>query len=162
MLATTGRVRSRALAAAAVAALAASGALAATPAVAATGSHHGAASAVRAADQSLAEQRVDALLSDYKAAIDSGDPAAPEQVRASYLTAECNARLHAWEDSEHADGVFQAQNIPVSWTTRYEGSGAGHTSVAVVFDWGGGHTSEVWYQMRLSDLLVSGVEVPSS
>jgi hypothetical protein len=150
------RTRRKALIAVTAVVLMGSAALA-TPALAATSSHTGPVAV--SPHQTGAETAVSNMLTDYITSIESGSPDfTPEQVRETYLTPECNDRLHAWEAVQHADGVLQAQNIPVSWTTRYEGSGAGHTTVVVTFDWGGGNLSDVWYQVRLSDLRVSDVK----
>jgi hypothetical protein len=134
-----------------------------TPALAATAPSGPATQAAQPAQpaRTRAERQVDALLTQYRSALQGTNPnMGPENVRQEFLTEECNARLHAWEEQEHADGVFRAQNIPVSWGTRYEGSGAGHAAVAVVFHWGSGSTTEVWYQVDLATLRISDVTDP--
>ncbi|MCC3766900.1 hypothetical protein [Streptomyces sp. UNOC14_S4] len=112
------------------------------------------------AQQSRAEVRVDAFLRDYRQATLHKGKQTPAQVRAKYLTPELNKRLDAWADLHDADPVFRAQNVPDSWTTRYEGSGMGHTTVVVTERWGSGATQDVWYQVRLDSLVISDLQDP--
>ncbi|RLU94600.1 hypothetical protein CTZ27_17940 [Streptomyces griseocarneus] len=118
-----------------------------------------AAAAVRA-QPSRAEVRVDAFLREYRQAALHKGKQTPGQVRGTYLTPELNKRLDAWAELHDADPVFRAQNVPDSWTTRYEGSGMGHTTVVVTERWGSGASQDVWYQVRLDSLVVSDLQDP--
>ncbi|MFJ1560759.1 hypothetical protein [Streptomyces mirabilis] len=80
------------------------------------------------------------------------------QVRARYLAPDLNKRLDAWALQHDADPVFRAQNVPASWTTRYEGSGAGHSTVVLTERWSGGAKQEVWFSVRLSDLVINDLK----
>jgi hypothetical protein len=112
------------------------------------------------AQQTRAEVRVGDFLGDYRQAVLHKSGQTPEQVRAHYLTADLNKRLDAWSSAHDADPVFQAQNVPASWILRYEGSGAGHSTVVVTEHWKGGHDQGVWYAVRLADVVISDLKEP--
>jgi hypothetical protein len=78
------------------------------------------------------------------------------RVRAKYLTSELDTELDKWAADNHADPVLRAQNVPLSWDIRSEGSGMGHSTVVVTEHFGGGD-QEVWFQVRLSDLKIDGL-----
>lgn len=116
--------------------------------------------AATAAERSRAEVRVGTFLHDYRQAVLHKGDRTPAQVRAHYLTHELDRRLGTWARLHDADPVFRAQNVPASWSTRTEGSGAGHTTVIVTEHWRGGAKRDVWYQVRLEDLTISDLEDP--
>ncbi|MEV8478107.1 hypothetical protein [Streptomyces sp. NPDC051173] len=150
--------RTRLCAAAAVAAVLLTGPLSLSAQAADTPS----ASSVTAAQQSRAEVRVNSFFRDYRQAVLHKGGSTPAQVRARYLTPDLDKRLDAWALKHDADPVFQAQNVPASWTTRYEGSGAGHSTVVLTEHWSGGRSQDVWYSVRLSDLTINDLKAPPS
>ncbi|MFI1797852.1 hypothetical protein ACH427_10895 [Streptomyces sp. NPDC020379] len=150
--------RTRLCTAAAVAALLTAGPLSLSAQAADTRS----APSATAAQQSRAEVRVNSFFRDYRQAVLHKGGSTPAQVRARYLTPDLNKRLDAWALKHDADPVFQAQNVPASWKTRYEGSGAGHATVVLTEHWSGGRSQDVWYAVRLSDLTVNDLKAPPS
>jgi hypothetical protein len=115
---------------------------------------------VTVAAQSRAEVRVNSFFRDYRQAVLHKGPSTPAQVRARYLTPDLNKRLDAWALKHDADPVFQAQNVPASWTTLYEGSGAGHSTIVLTEHWSGGKSQDVWYSVRLADLVINDLKAP--
>ncbi|ARZ69593.1 hypothetical protein SMD11_3978 [Streptomyces albireticuli] len=117
---------------------------------------------VRAATSgvSRAEARVDAFLQEYRRATLGAGDRTPAQVRARFLAPELNERLDGWARLHGADPVFRAQDAPSSWSLRYEGSGAGHSTVVVTERWPSGATADIWYSVRLSDLTVNDLKGP--
>lgn len=116
------------------------------------------AAASHSTAQEKSERQMYVFLTEYQAAVDgTGDLKTPQMVRNDYLTKDCETRLSSWEEKEKADGVFQSAELPKDFTTRYEGSGAGHATIAVTYTWDDGDTSEVWYQVQLDTLRVAQV-----
>jgi len=58
-----------------------------------------------------------------------------EALRAHYLTPAFQKELAAWEDTEHADGVLRAQNVPLAWKVTDNGSTANRTEAIVTLTW---------------------------
>ncbi|WP_045305495.1 hypothetical protein [Saccharothrix sp. ST-888] len=110
---------------------------------------------------SLAEARVDTFFKQYRSAVLGRNAQQARQVRAQYLSADLNRRLDAWAAAHDADPVFRAQNVPQSWFVRYGGSGAGSSTVVLTESWGGGNSRDVWYAVRLSDVLITDLADPS-
>ncbi|WP_406143592.1 hypothetical protein [Streptomyces sp. NBC_01012] len=110
--------------------------------------------------ETRAEARVDAFFHAYRQAVLGQGDLSPGQVRARYLAPELDTRLDAWADQHGADPVFRAQNVPASWSLRYAGSGAGHTTVVLTENWGTGGTQDVWYSVRTADLVIGDLEDP--
>ncbi|MFE2410138.1 hypothetical protein ACFXDE_17555 [Kitasatospora sp. NPDC059408] len=106
------------------------------------------------------EARVNTFFREYRRAVLDTKDQSPAEVRAHYLTAELNRRLDAWAQANDADPVFRAQNVPLDWSTRYEGSGAGHATIVLTEKWGGGTSQDVWYSVRLDTLVISDLEDP--
>ncbi|WP_329260313.1 hypothetical protein OG223_41020 [Streptomyces sp. NBC_01478] len=82
---------------------------------------------------------------DAESDLDSGGELA-RQLRAYYLTPAYLKELTAWENKNHADGVLQAQNIPLSWKVTDNGT-AGYTEAAITLTWGGGDTTRLIVDM---------------
>ncbi|MEU5426521.1 hypothetical protein AB0H73_13065 [Streptomyces olivoreticuli] len=120
------------------------------------------APAVTAAQQSRAEVRVNSFFREYREAVLHKGHSTPAQVRARYLAPDLDKRLDAWALQRDADPVFRAQNVPASWATRYEGSGAGHSTVVLTERWSGGAKQEVWFSVRLQDLVINDLKDPAS
>ncbi|MFJ6852498.1 hypothetical protein ACIQM3_18515 [Streptomyces sp. NPDC091271] len=110
--------------------------------------------------ETRAEAQVDAFFRAYRQAVLGRGDRTPEQVRARYLAAELDTRLDAWAAQHGADPVFRAQNVPTGWSSRYEGSGAGHATVVVTEKWGSGATHDVWFAVRSADLVIGDLKDP--
>ncbi|MFD6281848.1 hypothetical protein ACFWFI_40775 [Streptomyces sp. NPDC060209] len=126
---------------------------------------HGAASSSgtgAVVHETRAEAQVGAFFRAYRqAALGRGD-LTPGQVRARYLAPDLDRRLDAWAAQSGADPVFRAQNVPTGWSSRYEGSGAGHATVVLTEKWGSGATQDVWFSVRLADLVIGDLRDPSA
>ncbi|QMU66993.1 hypothetical protein [Streptacidiphilus sp. P02-A3a] len=110
---------------------------------------------------SRGQLQVDAFFSQYLTAVNGqNQDQTPVDVRNEFLTAQLNQQLDQYQQTHNADPVFRAQNTPVSWSTQYGGSGAGHTTVILTENWAGGQHTQVWYQVELSDLTIDGLEDP--
>lgn len=120
-----------------------------------------AAPADAAPRQTRAEDQVNTFFSQYRDAVLGPNPSTePGRVRHEFLTTELNNELDAWADSHQADPVFRSQNVPNAWSVRYEGSGAGHSTVVLTEQWAAGDSTDVWYQVRLADLVIDGLQDP--
>lgn len=106
------------------------------------------------------EAQVNTFFRDYRRAVLDTKDKSPAEVRAEYLTAELNRELDEWAREHDADPVFRAQNVPLDWSTRYEGSGGGRATIVLTERWGGGAAQDVWYSVGLDTLLISGLEDP--
>ncbi|MBK6014798.1 hypothetical protein [Streptomyces sp. MBT53] len=83
---------------------------------------------------------------DAESDLDGGGGKLAQQLRAYYLTPAYLKQLKAWEDRNHADGVLQAQNTPLSWKVTDNGT-TDYTEAAITLTWGGGDTTKVIVDM---------------
>ncbi|MDX3384726.1 hypothetical protein PV682_25125 [Streptomyces niveiscabiei] len=110
------------------------------------------------------ESTVDRVADFYGAYIDAvydGTDGLGRELRAHYLTEELRRRLADWEETNHADGVLRAQNVPLQWEVRYSDSGAGHAFTVVTLTWGGGTDPErtrLAIQSDLATRLISDIK----
>lgn len=101
-----------------------------------------------------AERQINAFLQEYWVAVD-GSTGNQHKIRAKYLSPELDKQLDQWAQQNHADPIFRApQGVPVSWTTKYQGSGMGISRVTVTEQWGGGRQIDVQYSVRLDNQLI--------
>ena len=70
-----------------------------------------------------------------------------DALRAHYLTPAFQKELAAWEDTEHADGVLRAQNVPLAWKVTDNGTTATRTEAVVTLTWSAGQTSTLVVDM---------------
>jgi hypothetical protein len=57
------------------------------------------------------------------------------ELRSHYLTADFQRELAAWEETEHADGVLRAQNVPLAWKVTDHGTVNNRTEAVVTLTW---------------------------
>ncbi|WP_405626744.1 hypothetical protein OG933_10895 [Streptomyces sp. NBC_00016] len=69
------------------------------------------------------------------AVTDEGGGKLADELRKHYLTPAFQKELAAWEDKNHADGVLQAQNVPLAWKVTDNGT-ANYTEAVVTLTWG--------------------------
>ncbi|MFC4498140.1 MULTISPECIES: hypothetical protein [Streptomyces] len=69
-----------------------------------------------------------------------------EELRRHYLTPAFQKELKAWEDTNHANGVLRAQNVPLAWKVTDNGT-ADHTEAVVTLTWSEGETSTLIVDM---------------
>ncbi|WP_329557421.1 hypothetical protein [Streptomyces sp. NBC_00696] len=139
-----------------------------TPALAGTTAPHSARSAAASTVQGDPRSTTTRVANFYGAYIDSiwnnEDPAASanaKALRAFYLSAAAQNKVAAYEESEHADGILFAQNVPVKWKVTYTGSGAGHATNRVTLTWSDGadaQVSKIDVQSDLSTLKITGLK----
>ncbi|MEU9309126.1 hypothetical protein [Streptomyces sp. NPDC048256] len=73
------------------------------------------------------------------AVTDEGGGKLADELRKHYLTPAFQKELAAWEDKNHADGVLQAQNVPLAWKVTDNGT-ANYTEAVTTLTWGSGTT----------------------
>ncbi|MFD9436531.1 hypothetical protein [Streptomyces sp. NPDC060002] len=66
---------------------------------------------------------------------DEGGGKLEDELRKHYLTPAFQKELAAWEDENHANGVLQAQNVPLAWKVTDNGT-ANYTEAVVTLTWG--------------------------
>ncbi|WP_030772442.1 MULTISPECIES: hypothetical protein [unclassified Streptomyces] len=94
--------------------------------------------------------RIADFYGSYIDAVYDGDGATADRLRAFYLSAPLQAELRTWEETNHADGVLRAQNVPLRWKVTSTGSGTGRTDATVTLTWGGGDTTKIFVQADLA------------
>ncbi|MEU9300970.1 hypothetical protein [Streptomyces sp. NPDC048269] len=93
--------------------------------------------------------RIADFYGSYIDAVYDGDGQTADRLRASYLSEPLQAELRQWEETNHADGVLRAQNVPLKWKVTSTGSGTGRTDATVTLTWGGDST-KVYVQADLA------------
>lgn len=86
----------------------------------------------------------------YVDAVYDGDGATSDRLRAFYLSEPLQQELQKWEETNHADGVLRAQNVPLRWKVASTGNGMGKANATVTLTWGGGGTTQVHVQADLA------------
>ncbi|MFE9929299.1 hypothetical protein [Streptomyces sp. NPDC005533] len=94
--------------------------------------------------------RIADFYGSYVDAVYDGDGQTAERLRALYLSEPLRTELRQWEETNHADGVLRAQNVPLQWKVASTGSGTGRTNATVTLTWGGGATTKVYVQADLA------------
>ncbi|WP_406006063.1 hypothetical protein OG440_07615 [Streptomyces sp. NBC_00637] len=74
------------------------------------------------------------------AVTDEGGDKLADELRKHYLTPAFQKELAAWEDKNHANGVLQAQNVPLAWKVTDNGT-ADYTEAVVTLTWGSEKTT---------------------
>ncbi|MDQ0958291.1 hypothetical protein QFZ66_002169 [Streptomyces sp. B4I13] len=82
----------------------------------------------------------------YIDAVTDEDGKLADDLRKHYLTPAFQKELRAWEEKNHANGVLQAQNVPLAWKVTDNGT-ANHTEAVVTLTWGGGDTTKLIVDM---------------
>ncbi|MEH0547815.1 hypothetical protein QA802_33500 [Streptomyces sp. B21-105] len=82
----------------------------------------------------------------YIDAVIDEDGKLADDLRKHYLTSAFQKELQAWEDKNHANGVLQAQNVPLAWNVTDNGT-ANYTEAVVTLTWGGDHTTQLIVDM---------------
>lgn len=86
----------------------------------------------------------------YIDAVYDGDGKTADQLRAFYLSQPLKAELKKWEETNHANGVLRAQNVPARWKVTSTGNGMGKANATVTLTWGGGETTAIQVQADLA------------
>jgi hypothetical protein len=119
----------------------------------AAAAHAQAAVPGRAGDPQSTVDRVADFYGAYIDAVwDGGNDPLAKDLRTHYLAAGFRAKLARWEQSNHADGVLRAQDVPQGWKVTYDGSGAGHAFTVVRLQWGNPAHPTYTYLKVQSDL----------
>ncbi|WP_030153944.1 hypothetical protein [Streptomyces sp. NRRL S-244] len=93
--------------------------------------------------------RIATFYGAYIDAVYDGDGTRAKQLRAAYLSAPLQRELAKWEQTNHADGVLRAQNVPLEWKVTYVDSGMGKTNATVTLTWSGSDTTRLHVQADL-------------
>ncbi|WP_405533061.1 hypothetical protein OG592_37880 [Streptomyces avidinii] len=93
--------------------------------------------------------RIADFYGSYIDAVYDGDGPTADRLRAFYLSEPLRAELRTWEETNHADGVLRAQNVPLRWKVTSTGSGTGRTNATVTLTWGS-DTTEIHVQADLA------------
>ncbi|MFJ3912577.1 hypothetical protein [Streptomyces vinaceus] len=93
--------------------------------------------------------RITVFYGAYIDAVYDGDGTRAKQLRAAYLSAPLQRELAKWEETNHADGVLRAQNVPLEWKVTYVDSGMGKTNATVTLTWSGSDTTQLHVQADL-------------
>ncbi|MFF1796914.1 hypothetical protein ACFVXQ_22310 [Kitasatospora sp. NPDC058263] len=112
---------------------------------------------------SRSEQQVASFFQDYLDATEGRqhDGKSPLEVREEYLTIELDEALTAWGSDHQTDPVLRAQKLPKTWSTTESDSTPTHTKIIVTENWADGTSQNVWYQVRLTDLVIDSLEDPT-
>ncbi|WP_370444076.1 MULTISPECIES: hypothetical protein [unclassified Streptomyces] len=99
----------------------------------------------------------------YIDAVIDEDGKLADDLRKHYLTPAFQKELKAWEESNHANGVLQAQNVPLAWKVTDNGT-ANYTEAVVTLTWGGNNTTKLIVDMtrdshKIFHIGTTGVEV---
>jgi hypothetical protein len=117
-----------------------------------------AAAPIRAGDPQSTVDRVGDFYGAYIDAVwDGGNDPLAQDLRAHYLTPGLQTELAAWEESNHADGVLRAQDVPQGWQVTSDGSGAGHAFTVVRLQWGNPAHPDYTYLKVQSDLATTKI-----
>ncbi len=119
-----------------------------------------AAAAVRAPQLTRVELKVETFFRHYRDAVEGQRAQTPREVEEEYLTTDLITKLDAYAKANEVDPVFRGQNIPASWDVKAGDSSAGHTTVILTESFDGSPSQDVWYQVRLSDLVIDGLQDP--
>ncbi|MFF3315091.1 hypothetical protein ACFYV5_06190 [Streptomyces sp. NPDC003035] len=105
------------------------------------------------------QQQVDAFLKEYKAAADNNDTAGKLKAKKDYVILQYQPQLAEWEAKNSADGVFRAQNVPVSFVTKTDEGRTTQDSVFVIatFQWSNADGTRVEYQVDRQDLKIRNI-----
>ncbi|GHI86045.1 hypothetical protein [Streptomyces xanthophaeus] len=106
-----------------------------------------------------AEMQVASFFQEYEFATEGkqGEGKSNLQLREEFLTTELDEALTVWGSEHQADPVFREQEMPKSYSTAEGASTATHTRIILTENWADGTSQQVWYQVRLSDLLIDGL-----
>jgi hypothetical protein len=73
-----------------------------------------------------------------------------QALRSDYLTTGLQEQLRTWQDTNHADGVLRAQDVPLAWKVTDNGTTAGRTEAVVTLTWGQSETTTLFVDISRS------------
>lgn len=103
--------------------------------------------------------RIADFYGSYIDAVYDGDGRTADQLRSFYLSQPLQQELKQWEETNHANGVLRAQNVPLQWKVTSTGSGTGKTNATVTLTWGGsgGNTTQIHVQADLKTKKITSI-----
>ncbi|MFB0631867.1 hypothetical protein [Streptomyces sp. AB3(2024)] len=101
--------------------------------------------------------RISDFYGSYIDAVYDGDGRTADQLRSFYLSQPLRQELERWEETNHANGVLRAQNVPTQWKVTSTGSGTGKTNATVTLTWGGGDTTQIHVQADLKTKKITSI-----
>ncbi|MFI9099774.1 hypothetical protein ACIGXA_04560 [Streptomyces fildesensis] len=122
-----------------------------------------AVSAATARMTSRADMQVASFFQDYQDAVEGHqhDGKTPPQIREEYMTTELDDALGTWSSEHKLDPVLRKNEMPKTWSTTESTSTATHTKIIITENWADGTSQDVWYQVRLSDLVIDDLSDPT-
>ncbi|MEU3459983.1 hypothetical protein ABZ721_08495 [Streptomyces sp. NPDC006733] len=97
----------------------------------------------------------------YLDAVNQVSAQTPFEVRTEFLSTELDEALTVWGSEHQVDPVLREQKLPKAWSTTDGDSAATHMKVIITERWEDGTSRDVWYQVRLSDLVIDGLTDPT-
>jgi len=121
------------------------------------------AASARMPMSSRSEMQVASFFQDYQDAVEGHqhDGKTPAQIREEYMTTALDDALTTWGSEHQADPVLRKNELPKTWSTKESDSTPTHTKIIVTENWADGTSQDVWYQVRLSDLVIDGLTDPT-
>ncbi|MFI5766557.1 hypothetical protein ACIA8F_37205 [Streptomyces sp. NPDC051563] len=109
------------------------------------------------------EMQVRTFVGDYKSAVNGrhAEGKSPADVRKEYLTTGLDGQLYDWGGAQQKDPVFRRNELPESWSATEKEQANGHAKVVLTQTFENGTTSDVWYQVDTTTLLIDGLTDPS-
>ncbi|MFD9592648.1 hypothetical protein ACFWA9_07785 [Kitasatospora sp. NPDC059973] len=83
-------------------------------------------------------------------------------IREEYLSKELDEALTVWGSEHQVDPVVRRNEMPKTWSTTESDSTETHTKIIVTERWEDGTQQDVWYQVRLSDLVIDSLTDPTT
>ncbi|MFF4105013.1 hypothetical protein [Streptomyces sp. NPDC001903] len=102
--------------------------------------------------------RIATFYGAYIDAVYDGDGTRARQLRAAYLSVPLQRELAKWEETNHADGVLRAQNVPLEWKVTHVDSGMGKTNATVTLTWSGSDTTRIHVQADLKTRKILSID----
>ncbi|MFE4863122.1 hypothetical protein [Streptomyces sp. NPDC056670] len=111
---------------------------------------------------SRAEMHVGEFFQEYLDAVDHIQHEGKNtfEIRKEYLSTELDDALTVWGSEHQLDPVVRAQNPPKTWSTAEDTSTPTHTKIILTENWADGTSTKIWYQVRLSDLVIDSLTGP--
>ncbi|MER5257062.1 MULTISPECIES: hypothetical protein [unclassified Streptomyces] len=113
---------------------------------------------------SPAEQQVASFFQNYLDASNGHqiDGKSPAEIRREYLTSELDDALTVWGSEHQANPIFRRDEVIKSWSTTESDSTTTHTKIIITERWEDGTSQDVWYQVRLSDMVIDDLKDPTA
>ncbi|WP_405488012.1 hypothetical protein [Streptomyces sp. NBC_00096] len=120
-----------------------------------------AAPAAAAMREERATAEVAEFFQKYLDAVNQVSAQTPFQVREEFLSADLDKELTVWGSEHKTDPVLRENKIPKTWSTTDGLKTETEMKVIITQRWEDGTSRDVWYQVRLSDLVIVSLSDPT-